>query len=680
MAILKPPGWTLQVEGGKALTLAAWGLEGGRLFTASLQVDEFTASRPVQKIEDPPICPFGTRVILRDATGAVRFIGKRVDIDQAASGPAEHQLYRFANAWWDLGKRIYHQLWTTWTQAAGQPPVASQSYNPHLILNVGRSVGQEITSIIQYAASQGVDIAVGTIDANVFPPPDEVINRDCASIIAQLLAFAPDNVCWFDYPANGGTPIFHCREPDLVKSAPLPDGPEDFAIRARNEDVASAVAIRYERTDEFTSNGVTRQYPVIFTDVAPANATGREERALSETVQLAGFSRSEVSAELVCASLPANFESGGDALAFWTRFYPQFSDDRAKLENPLITPGSFARAAEELGDGEPAQTLVLLPRYLIAGEIAPWMIDSTGGELAWQKQVFGAKFNFNLFDSRDEAIAGQQFGLIYKARNLFLTAKLTATNAPAGVSEYKMQTAFTEGEQPPVGLAQYLYDRLSLLGYSGRYRRVQSECDGAIRLGHLLNVTGGDPAWAGMQAAVQSTEEDIDTGSTTIQFGIAPGLSLGRILELLRNGRTRRRWTAIEQQQNGEIGSAGAVEFGRVTADSNSTPGNRVNSYFAVREDTKKVSLDAQIDHQIFLERSDVPAQYIQAQLLSATPESVIKSHGAGGTVFISTADCNYLGIPRTVSIRAVKSCDPSDPPGSNWARLVLCSDRIRLS
>jgi hypothetical protein len=682
-ALFQPKGplnaWTLEVLGGATQSLAAWGLEACHLFDGSLQVGQFTASRPVQKIEDAPICPFGAKVILRDHNGIVRFIGKRVDLDQQASGPAEHQLYRFANAWWDLTKRVFHQTWTTWTQAGGQDPVASQTFNPHAILNVGRSVGQEINDIIAYAATQGVDIAVGFIQANVFPPADEIINRDCASVIAQLLAFAPDNVCWFEYPDEAGatTPFFHCREPLDVRPLALPNTAEDFSIRARHEDLATAVAIRYERTDQLTVNGVTRDYPVVFPDIWPPGATGREERALSETVQLAGFSSTFVTAQLLCASFPANFETGA-ALAFWSRFFPKLSDDRVVRDNPLITPLSFIRTAEELGDGQPPEAMVAHPRYLIAGEIAPWMLDSTGGALAYQKQVFSAAFNFTLYEQNADAIAGSQFGTITKARNLRLPVKLTATNAPAGVSNYSTKTAFAEGEQPPIGLAQYLYERLSVLGYSGRHRRIQSECDRSVQLGDLLNVSGGAPEWATMEAIVQSIDENIDDGETTIQFGVAPGLSLGRILELLRNARTRRRWTALEQQTAGTIAGANSIEFGRTTADSNSIPGLNTATFYAVKDLTKKITLDAGTDHQLRLEKSDAPGQFIQAQLTDPG-KALLKLLGTGGEVTIDTADCLYLGVARTLRVKAVKSCDPTDPPGSNWVRLVLCTDRIRL-
>jgi hypothetical protein len=120
------------------------------------------------------------------------------------------------------------------------------------------------------------------------------------------------------------------------------------------------------------------------------------------------------------------------------------------------------------------------------------------------------------------------------------------------------------------------------------------------------------------------------------------------------------------------------VELGKATANTNSIPGEGQSKYFAVKDGVKKIGIDTSAGHQFLMERSDNAGQYIQAQLDSG--ETRIAFLGAGGQVNIRTADCLYLGVPRSVSIKAVKSCDPSDPPNSNWVRLVLCSDRIRIS
>jgi hypothetical protein len=312
------------------------------------------------------------------------------------------------------------------------------------------------------------------------------------------------------------------------------------------------------------------------------------------------------------------------------------------------------------------------------------MVDGDGNPLAWQKQKFQAGFNYQQFIDADTKALLDQAGRIRHPRLERHSVDLTATNAPAGLSVYKRTTSFAEAEQPPLGLAQYLYERLSVLGYSGEYVRIQSECDGAVRMGDLLNVTGGVPEWANMDAIVQRVEEDIDNGQTAIQFGVAPGLSLGRIVELLRNARTRVRWSDPVEQSAGDFADANSIEFGRVTADSNSVPGLKTATYYAVKDDTRKILMDAGADHQLRIEKSDSAGQYIQGQL-DAT-NAILNLLGAGGSILLRTTDCMVQGqgqsqpTPRTVRIQAVRSCDPSDPPGSSWVRLVPCSDRIRIA
>ncbi len=62
--------------------------------------------------------------------------------------------------------------------------------------------------------------------------------------------------------------------------------------------------------------------------------------------------------------------------------------------------------------------------------------------------------------------------------------------------------------------------------------------------------------------------------------------------------------------------------------------------------------------------------------------------NGAARSVTIDTTAAHHVGIDngitgdkgRPLSIQAIKSCDSSDPAGQTFIRLVLCSDRIRIT
>lgn len=565
------PGWHLTYDGapvGGGLlstfsqrSLADWGIEGCILTTGSLRVGQFTCRRPVQRIEDDPIVPYGGSVFVTDHTGRVRFRGARRRMTGNEAGAGAHQQYHFADAWWDLTRRKYEQLWTT-TVTVGNPspPPATlssktTSYNPHLILCYGRTVAEEIAAIINYAASQGVAIVAGTIVAPVYPPTDEVICRDCASIITQLMTWAPGNVCWIDY--STAVPTFHCVPADQLTAKTLaafgPNGSEDLTIEARDEDVASCVAIRYERIDRTTVDGVTRERPMITTDVFPEDCTGREEGAFSELVTLAGSTRNTITADLTVGEFPANFENAAALESFWKQKILNLHLDDTRIDPATlkIVVGSYTAEAARSDDEDPA-VLVSLPRYLIAGQIAPWMKDDAGDQIVWQKQKHTIKVNYTLYaDATSGSPDAAKKAEVVKKK--VLSVYLTATNAPDGYNTFSHDTAVEEAEQPLTGLAEYLYNQLSGLSYEGERRQIQTECDGLVGMGHRLNLTGGLAAWATMNALIQTVTEDIDNGMTTIGFGVANEHSLGLLITLDRAHRRRRRWTAATQQATGEL-------------------------------------------------------------------------------------------------------------------------------
>lgn len=70
------------------------------------------------------------------------------------------------------------------------------------------------------------------------------------------------------------------------------------------------------------------------------------------------------------------------------------------------------------------------------------------------------------------------------------------------------------------GSAKRLYDALAVLTYEGTVTITKAECDTGIRPGHTINIKGRDPAWANMNAFVQSVTEDVDKGMTTLTFGL----------------------------------------------------------------------------------------------------------------------------------------------------------------
>ena len=657
MATAKP-GWLLSIDGDKR-SLVELGFENGKLSFHSLGIDtlEFTAEGSAFDAE--PLIAFNAGVSLVHPTLGTVFAGRRILTPGDATGAAESQTYTFAGPWWDLERLVYHQ---GWFNISGQ-----QFFNPHILLNVGgASVATQIAAVIDYAIAQGANIQRGTIEAPVVPPVSETADQSCAAVIQSQLVWAPDCVAWFDY--STGPPTFHCRPASALAAVNLGIAPHVTSIlRAvtllniapRPDDQVTAVAIRYETTS--TVNG--KEYFSVSNDRFPDGTTGQELRALAQTVSLRGYNATVIEAEILCADIDIN------SLDFWKEVIPSLKDDRIGSVN--VPPLSLvAGSAQRTG-------LLNLPRYLIEGQLSDWMKIVTNETLEWEQDELSAKFSFTFYDEQASTISGAEFGKIRTAEGLRLPVKLVATNAPSGVSKYWRVTDFEQGDAQPIGLAQYLYNSLSPLGYEGSVQVTEAEPNFTVKMGNVLNLLGTRPEWTSMRALVQSLQVDIDSGISTIRFGVAPGLSISRIIELLRASRTRRRWTATTVQTDGELsGSNQSVELGRATANTNSVPGEGQSKYFATKDGDNKALLDA-TQRLIQISRRGL-TPYFTAQTTDTEGKTDIV--GTGGTVRIDTADCNYLAVARDLRVKAVKSCDPSDPPNSNWVRLVLCSERIRVS
>jgi hypothetical protein len=647
-------------------TLASWGFQNGQLHRQSLAADTLSFLRPVAAFDASDDIDFGQLVTLIDPAGRTRFVGRRVLVPGRATGAEESKTYAFAGPWYWLERLVYHQSWQQLLINGALIPRQTS----HLLLNLGGlSVGAQITAVAQYAIDQGAPFQLGVLDVPIVPLVTEVTDQTCAQIIIDQLRWAPDAVAWFDYGTN--PPTFHCRQKANLAAVTLRLGPgnlptiadEGLTIVARPDLQIPAVALRYERTD--TKDGV--EYLALGEDIAPAGATGRELNALSQTISLIGFNVTTLSASILSETIDTT------SLEWWKRMIPSLQDSRIK--NLTLVPNSVERILQGsrtagIPAGVPSSAF---PRLLVEGQLVDWMRDATDHELDWEQEELSAQFSFQL---DLDPTSGVKLSDKQKVR---IPVHLVSTNAPSGVSSYTVTETQEEGEAQPIGLAQFLFNALSGLEYEGTVNTTEQECSGTIGPGNTLNIANTARAdHAAMSARVQSVDEAIDRGQTRVSFGPTPALSISAILELLRASRHRRRWTRASVQTDGELSGNANAKLGEATANNNTIPGDAQHTFFACHDSGKRVELDGAIPG-LNVTQAGNAGQYIQARLIDPG-ESFVKLLGAGGAVDVRTADCLYLGVPRTVAIKAVKSCDPTDPPGSNWVRLVLCSDRIRIS
>src|SRR5262249_41429440 len=112
--------------------------------------------------------------------------------------------------------------------------------------------------------------------------------------------------------------------------------------------------------------------------------------------------------------------------------------------------------------------------------------------------------------------------------------------------------------------------------YDGELTLQEPEVSGSLSVGNLFNLTGGNLSeWATMKGMVQSITEDIDAGTTLVEFGPPKHLGAGELVDLLRVNRSRNivYWPTL--QTSGVGAGAESVALGDNTPEKNSssTPG-----------------------------------------------------------------------------------------------------------
>jgi hypothetical protein len=131
------------------------------------------------------------------------------------------------------------------------------------------------------------------------------------------------------------------------------------------------------------------------------------------------------------------------------------------------------------------------------------------------------------------------------------TGKAIVTNACKLVSPetngtrtktYRTTADVTPADPVPTGLATNLYNASSVLHYSGQFTTKDTASALAVRVGQKLNITGGRSAWDGFNALItQCTYDwsrgDVDHGLTTITIGPPPHLTLGDLIDRVKNTR-----------------------------------------------------------------------------------------------------------------------------------------------
>lgn len=560
------------------LAFDSLGISGIRRTRNAFGPDKVTFNAALD-VTEANIFAYGAEIVIK--SGADFWFRGRVNRIPSLGAPdAERRTYDVVGPWWYLENIVFQQQWSTWDDEGNEV----KKYKSRAILGQNATflhygeamtVGEVIAEILGWAIGCGAALAIGTLDDGPLFPFDEVNDLTCAECISRVARWAPDMVGWFDYAYN--PPRFNCRQRANRQAANV-TACQSVSLTPRPDLQVPAVLLKYEQVNTVEGNAVQQLYE----DKFPVGATGREIGALIATLQLAGGSLAHVKQHIATAGIPATLASSpNDAacLAWWKAKHPE-------LAAPTISDLSISSVEGYNPD---------LPRELIEGTIQDWM-DVESAQI-----VIKAKATWKV----REIVGGAVRDTI---ADRTISVALVATDADR--DEYSYLSEWTYPENPPAGLAEYLYNVYQTLHCEGALELVGEDALSGLAVGNLVNLTFGPAAWQTAGAEIQQITEHLDTGRTSVQLGPPKRYGPADLIELLRANRARRTANSAETRITGQGGAGGVtIEIGSLKPILDASAGGGIRRRFVVsNSDANKV---LQLDEADLLENATLMARVV---------------------------------------------------------------------
>jgi hypothetical protein len=483
------------------------------------------------------------RVVLR-VDGTVRWAGPCVRRLVTGMPGQERHVYEIASPWWYLAQQTYLQPWSF---EAGDVT----AYSARCILGMAtdgttrQTIATVAGNLLTWANDCGWPVTSGTFTGlGIDFPIEEVKGLKVMEVLRLLLRWTPDAVAWWTFGTESTDDALNIKRRASLSAASLTVGTAPLEgvpqITPREDLKPGSVIIQYERTD------VIDDVPVTSTafDRYPALSDGTEAAAAIFTIDLQGGSRSYLKQVVRTVALPLTFTGGGlaDARKFWGRKMgligkaeevasdPDDPDilfltfDSVYYKRTLASPdgidGSGPYEYEDPANTGSTKVRVAtgLDRELIDGVVTPWMSG-----ISAQEQHFEFSISYKL--------AGESAYSVPEK----VTVTITATDAIT--REYTEVDSLVTGEEPTTGLAQALYEAMTVDHYEGQVQLVATDVPTTAGLGTVLNISSGRSEWASMNAVVQAVDEDFDAGRRTLTLGAPEHLGPQDAIELQRVNR-----------------------------------------------------------------------------------------------------------------------------------------------
>ena len=518
--------WLIKKNAETAVSLATAGVSECSLGKRANGVDVLAFTVEGDYAADPAF-PFGSRVALirrESATDVCVFVGDVRSIPRQAEGGAAETLgYEVEGPSAALQRSDYAQQWKIITADDGEP---ADAYEPRVILGENAAgaritTGAQISAVVAFAASRGVAVAVGTIDAGISAPLDERENVSCWDAITSCLRWTPRHVLWWDYNnvvSGAYVPACHVTASASMSAASvtLHDGnAQGAAFRPRYDLQVAGVLITYRIVGEHDGVPYERR------SYDTAGTSDHAER-VSLVFDMAGRSTEQLTQKVVVGTYPLEISAEADK-QWLIGFVPWLG------EIPLAdwSVESWAR------DGAEEYT-----KYLTEGAISSWM--SVGSER--ETHMFAVRYK-----TRDES------NNIVDEAEINVPVTLLSTNA--STKTYRKTVAVAYEEAVPSGFAASLYAEWSPLQWEGQFRIAEDECSCSIRPGVVCNFagTGTRAEWQTMRGVVQDVRYNIDAGDTDVTVGPCARLEADSRMALFRAARGRRFARSRQYKADGAI-------------------------------------------------------------------------------------------------------------------------------
>lgn len=537
--------WTLRI-GGTEKTFEQWGLSGLTKRTTSLADDTVTFVHDGQPFDAAPLFPHGSLISIRRA-GTQWFYGRVDDINRRGGDNAESVTYTLAGPWWWLSRLPYQQSWTTYVNN-----VKTSALKTRIILfqdTAGNKIplSGQIVAAVNYARSKGAPVQVGIIEPGATVPFQEGLDMPVGEVLQACIRWAPDCVVWFDYRTE--PPTLHVQQRRNLPAVTMSIGVDDIQeinVRSREDLRIKGVELIFEIKDEVDGQAVTRVERQTAGDLADPFGVA------TMTFELSGdrvsLTRYDVKTDEVQAG----------SIEWWKKKLPWL----ASATDVVIT--------------DPAMT-VTMPRELVAGSTPPQL------DLQTQKTTVRAKFSGKISNANGAETVYDQTDL---------TCTIAGTKLETLVYTFKSKVDF--GEEVPPGLAANFLQSTQELIWEGSLVHNGDEPHPLLYVGRVLNLSNGNPAWSNMRALIQSVTVTVDTGSTVVEFGPPPFLSVHDFLELMRVNRRRSISVRVSERITGQpTGTTISVDNGSSTPNENASTALTTSAQTLATSDGKMIKIDS---------------------------------------------------------------------------------------